>query len=71
MTDKQSKLPKDKNDYWHIYNLAKTREKMLFYDLLCELAQLIPEPPHDNGRPPVTVKDLFFSLGLKIYANFS
>ena len=56
---------------WSKYNKAKTKEKRLFYDLLYELAQLIPEPSHDNGRPPIPIKDLFFSAGLKLYSNYT
>ena len=62
-------IPKSTN--WHIYNLAKTQEKRLFYKLLAELATIIPEPNHVLGRPPVSVRDLFFSLGLKVYSNYS
>ena len=62
-------IPKSVN--WHIYNLAKTQEKRLFYKLLDELGSIIPEPMHINGRPPVSVRDLFFSLGLKVYSNYS
>ncbi len=58
-------------NYWHTYNLAKTQEKRLVYRLLYELCQLIPEPLHTNGRPPVPIKDLVFSLGLKLYSNYS
>ncbi len=73
MTDKQKKLPIDKRTKrnWALYNLAKTREKQLFYELLYELAQIIPEPIHENGRPPIPIKDLFFSAGLKLYSNYS
>src|SRR5205085_7781208 len=53
------------------YNLAKTQEKRLFYELLHELGSIIPEPPHDNGRPPIPLRDLFFCLGLKLYSNYS
>lgn len=56
---------------WHLYNLAKTQEKRLFYKLLYELCQIIPEPQHVNGRPPIKVRDLVFSCGLKMYSNYS
>lgn len=69
----QQKLPIEKkySQNWHKYNLAKTHEKRLFYELLYELCQLIEEPFHDNGRPPIPVKDMVFSLGLKLYSNYS
>ena len=56
---------------WHVYNLSKTKEKTLFYKLLHELCQMIPEPPHDNGRPPVPIRDLVFCACLKAYSNYS
>lgn len=69
--EKQKKLPGYKARNWNKYNSSKMQEKRLFYDLTYELAQLIPEPIHENGRPPVPIKDLFFSLGLKLYSNYS
>jgi transposase len=57
---------------WHKYNLAKTQEKRLFYQLLHELCQIIPEVPNPaTGRHPVQVRDLVFSAGLKLYSNYS
>lgn len=56
---------------WHRYNLARTKEKKLFYELLNELCQLIPDLPKGNGRPPIPLKDLFFMAALKTYCNFS
>jgi len=56
--DKQEKLSEYGKRNWNKYNSAKMQEKRLFYDLLYELAQLIPEPVHENGRP------YFFLLGL-------
>jgi len=56
---------------WHKYNLAKTQEKRLFYQLLHELCSIIPEPLQEKGRPRAKLKDLVFSLGLKLYSNYS
>ncbi len=56
---------------WHKYNLAKTQEKRFFYELLNELCQIITEPIHENGRPPIPIKDLFFMTSLKVYSNYS
>lgn len=56
---------------WHKYNLAKTSEKRLFYKLLSELCQIIPEPVHEAGRRPIPVRDMFFMTALKIYSNYS
>jgi transposase len=71
MSEVQSNLNNEKKSDWRKYNLAKMKEKRLFYDLLYEIAQLVPEPKTTNGRPPVPVKDLLFSLGLKLYSNYS
>jgi transposase len=63
-------IPKD-TEYWHRYNQAKTNEKRMFYLLLDDLLNVITEPPHDNGRPPVPVRDLLFCSCIKSYNNFS
>lgn len=69
--EEQTFLQTFKGTNWHKYNLAKTQEKRLFYELLNELCQLIPEPMHDIGRKPIPVKDLIFMTALKIYSNYS
>lgn len=56
---------------WHKYNLAKTQEKRWFYRLLQELSLIIPEEPYKFGRPAVSIRDLFFAAGLKLYSNCS
>lgn len=63
-------IPKD-TKYWHKYNQAKTNEKRMFYLLLDDLLNIIQEPPHVNGRPPIPVRDLLFCSCLKAYNNFS
>lgn len=71
--DRQTCLtPSNKID-WHLYHLAKTNEKRLFYKLLAELAELVKEPLQVNnmGRPKAKLSDLIFSLGLKLYCNIS
>ena len=69
--EKQEKLQESKKRNWNKYNSAKMQEKRLFYDLAYDLAQLIPDPIHGHGRPPVPLKHLFFSRGLKVYSNYS
>lgn len=63
-------IPKD-SDYWHKYNQAKCNEKRMFYLLLDDLLNIIEEPYHDNGRPPVPIRDLLFCSCIKSYNNFS
>ena len=71
MTDNQIKLCNFQGINWHKYNLAKTLEKRMFYELLNELCKLIPDLPKGNGRPPIPLRDLFFMSALKIYCGFS
>lgn len=71
MSSEQTTLKICEKQNWHKYNLAKTLEKQFFYELLGELSELIPEPAHENGRPPIPIKDLFFICCLKIYSNYS
>ncbi len=71
--EKQTILP-IKEEYkqdWAKYNLAKTNEKRLFYELLKQLSTIIIEPKSKIGRPSVPLKDLFFCAGLKLYSNYS
>lgn len=67
----QTLLPVYQTQDWHKYNLAKTNEKRLFYELLNELCQLIPEIPYETGRPAVPIKDLVFMSALKLYNTYS
>lgn len=67
----QTLLPIYKTQDWHKYNLAKTNEKRLFYELLNELCQLIPEPIYEFGRPKIPIKDLVFVSALKLYNAYS
>ena len=62
---------KEKSQKWNKYNLAKTNEKRLFYELLDELCKLIPEPKKRMGRPPIPTRDMVFMTALKLYNNFS
>lgn len=66
-------MPTGKKDTqkWNKYNLAKTNEKRLFYELLDELCKLIPEPKKRTGRPPIPTRDMVFMTALKLYNNFS
>jgi len=61
---------RDKN-YWQKYNAARTSEKRMFYMLLDDLLNVIPQPKTENGRPPVPLKDLIFCGCLKLYNGFS
>ncbi len=71
--EQQIRLPIEKkySQDWHKYNLAKTNEKLLFYEFLYDLSKIITEPEYKFGRPFIPIKDLFFSAGLKLYSNYS
>jgi len=58
-------------DYWKKYNQARTSEKRMFYMLVDDLLNVIPEVPSGNGRPPIPLRDLIFCAVLKVYNNFS
>lgn len=64
-------LSKKHSQNWAKYNLAKTNEKRLFYELLNELCKIIPEPPYVFGRPAIPIRDMIFVCCLKLYNNFS
>jgi hypothetical protein len=69
----QARLPLETKyaQNWAKYNLAKTNEKRLFYELLKELCEIIPEPAYEFGRPAIPLRDLVFISALKLYTNFS
>lgn len=69
----QQKLPLETkySQKWHLYNLAKTNEKRLFYELLADLCKIIKEPEYKEGRPPISLRDMVFCCGLKLYSNYS
>jgi transposase len=71
--EKQAILPIEPKhtQSWAKYNLAKCNEKLLFYELLYDLAKIIKEPEYQFGRPAIPLKDMFFSCGLKLYSNYS
>jgi transposase len=59
------------DDYWTKYNRARTSEKRMFYMLLDDLLEVIPNPTGGNGRPPVPLRDLIFCACIKLYNGFS
>src|SRR3990167_9447478 len=67
------KLTKNKKhtQEWAEYNHAQTREKLLFYKLLNELLNVIPERAYTFGRPRKSLRDMIFSCMIKIYNNTS
>ena len=69
--DYQTLLPVYQTQDWHKYNLAKTNEKRLFYELLTQLCNLIPEKPYQFGRPSMSLKDMVFISCLKLYCGYS
>ncbi len=57
---------------WEAYNQAQTQEKILFMELLNELASNIPPQKYKgNGRPPTNMGEMIFSICLKTYLDFS
>lgn len=56
---------------WPEYNEAQTKEKLLFYKLLDELLNVIPERTYTFGRPRKSLRDMIFCCMIKIYSNTS
>lgn len=60
---------------WPNYDLAQTREKGHFLELLADLCRPIPEPPpkggKKGGRPTVPFRDAAFATVFKVYSGFS
>ena len=57
---------------WTSYNKAQTNEKAIFQKLLHDLCANIVEPQQpENGRPPLSYRDMLFSIVFKIYSTVS
>lgn len=56
---------------WKEYNEAQTNEKLLFYKLLNELLNVIPERTYTFGRPRKSLRDMLFCCMIKTYLNTS
>jgi len=56
---------------WTTYNLAQTREKAHFQELLYELCQNVEEPIQTMGRPRLLFSDILFCSVLKVYSGFA
>ncbi len=56
---------------WSEYNEAQTKEKLIFYRLLSELLNIIPERKYSFGRPKKSLRDMLFCCMIKIYSNTS
>jgi len=57
---------------WEAYNQAQTQEKLLFFELLSELTDIVPKQKYKgNGRPPSDFGEMIFSICLKTYLDFS
>jgi transposase len=57
---------------WEAYNQAQTQEKAIFQKLLHDLCANIVEPPQaQNGRPPLSYRDMLFSVVFKVFSTVS
>lgn len=56
---------------WPEYNKAQTKEKLLFYKLLNEVLNVIPERTYTFGRPRKSLRDMIFCCMIKIYVGTS
>ena len=56
---------------WPAYNAAQMYEQEHFVDLLRELCDTIPQSPQCKGRPRLSLADVVFGIGLKVYSTMS
>ena len=59
---------------WPTYNAAQEHEGEHFERLLRSLCDTVPQPerePGRAGRPALSLPDVIYSLGLKVYSGFS
>ena len=56
---------------WPAYNAAQVHEQEWFGKLLRELCDTIPQPPQGKGRPRMSLSDMVFGIGLKVYSTLS
>ena len=56
---------------WSAYNRAQVEEKALFMKLFRELCNGIVEPPQRRGRPRLSLADMVFAAGFKVYRGNS
>ena len=56
---------------WPAYNLAQTREKSLFMELLHALCVTVSQPEQGMGRPRLPLGDMIFACVYKVYSGIS
>ena len=56
---------------WPAYNQAQRDEKREFMRLLSDLCNTIPELPQTFGRPRLSLAEMVFAAGLKVYSTVS
>ena len=62
------KIKRKYSQDWPAYNGAKTKERLVIYQLLDELLSAIKFPNHNSvGRKPISLKDKIFFLVIKAY----
>jgi transposase len=59
------------NQTWTAYNLAQTREIVLFDKLLQDLVDSVDEPPQQRGRPSLSLRESTFCAVQKVYSQLS
>lgn len=71
MMEETEKVRKTCPQEWHEYNLAQTKEKAHFQELLYQLCQQIEEPIQTFGRPRMALADVIFGAAYKVYSTIS
>lgn len=63
----QTTYPQD----WHAYDTSQCTELTSFLELLSDLCKNVEQPQYEFGRPALTLADMVFASGLKVYSTFS
>lgn len=66
--------PQDRQTYpqnWSAYTKAQCEEKLMFLQILSELASKVRLPRNGMGRPRSELSDILFACFLKVYTGFS
>jgi len=56
---------------WRAYDMAQTKEKGMFLELLNDLCKGVANPTYKFGRPKMPLGDMVFASALKVYSTFS
>ena len=56
---------------WSAYTAAQENEGRMFFSLLREICDTVPQPHQNVGRPRLPIGDTLYGMGLKVYGGKS